>query len=118
MLGHDKVHKHVSSIRNPIVFRRLVRGRHPRPPSPSPTMFAARAALRSPALRRGIHTGPKPSSGRSSFVTSGVVLVAGLGAYAAYHSWDAGNRSRRAVPTDTGECRTSTLLVTWYINFV
>ncbi|KAF8609060.1 hypothetical protein BDV93DRAFT_519082 [Ceratobasidium sp. AG-I] len=63
-------------------------------------MFAARAALRSPALRRGIHTGPKTSTGRSSLVTSGVVLAAGLGAYAAFHSWDAGNRSRRAIPTE------------------
>lgn len=68
-------------------------------------MFAARAAFRSPALRRGIHTGRTSNPARSSFAVSGAVLVAGGAAYAAYYSWDMRSSSRRITLEEAGKAK-------------
>ncbi|KAG9097545.1 Oxidoreductase [Ceratobasidium sp. UAMH 11750] len=58
-------------------------------------MFAARAAFRSSALRRTIYTARTSNATRSSWVSSGAVLVAGGVTYAAYYSWNIDTRNRR-----------------------
>ncbi|KAG9124808.1 Oxidoreductase [Ceratobasidium sp. 392] len=58
-------------------------------------MFAARAAFGTSALRRTIHTTRSYHAVRSSWATSGAMLVAGGATYAAYHFWDTDLRGRR-----------------------
>jgi hypothetical protein len=83
----------------------------------SVAMFAARAALRSPALRRGIHTGRTSNSARSSFALSGAVLVAGGAAYAAYYSWDLGTRSRRIKLEEAGKVVTAYIFELVFLTY-
>ncbi|CAE6444783.1 unnamed protein product [Rhizoctonia solani] len=69
------------------------------------TRVAARIPLRSPVLRRSIHSGARGNWGRSSAATVGLVVAAGAGAIGTYVSYKAGENKESNVGQNYSEAR-------------